>query len=181
MDMMAVGQSIFLVSAVAALSLPFGFVVLRVAQAWLVDQTLNLGQALLVAGGVIAVLFGTLTLWGSAWMLLPPAATSALTLGWWLFVRGHERAAARQYDSAEERRCLELLERDPRLGAAYERLAALYERQGRLDEALAVLRNLRELTGDRLLDRRIRALQVSVQQRLAPRAAAPIQPPASVE
>ncbi len=138
------GRTILMVSTVALLSLPLGFVILRIGNAWFVDQSLDTAEAVILVFAAVAVLGLIVLAWGTVWMVAPPLVGCVACAIFRLAVRKREQAARSSYDSAVEAKALAMLQRDPSAVVAYERLADLYESEGRLSEALAMLEQWRQ-------------------------------------
>ena len=153
----AFGPAAIIIATVALLSICFGFVLLRLIQAMLVDQTVDAAEAVILVLLVSAVMASVILSWGHLTMLIGPLVGSGLAVGWTTFLKLHERHGETRHISAKEEKAWSILERDPTATVAMEQLAAIMEQEGRDESLLGVLEMWqKQEPANRTLARKIR-------------------------
>lgn len=153
----AFGPAAIAVASVALASLIGGFVLMRLVNGYLVDQTVNAAEAALLLLLTAAVIGSVILNWGHPTMVIGPLLGTVTTVGWGLFLRKHDQRCEAAHMSAQEERAWKMLERDPSATVALEQLANIMEREGRFESLLGVLEQWQgQEPGNKTVQRRIR-------------------------
>lgn len=140
----AFGPAAICVASVALASLIGGFVLMRLVNSYLVDQTVNAAEAALLLLLLAAVIASVILSWGRVAMILGPLLGTIAVVGWGVFLQKHDARCEAAHVSAQEARAWAMLERDPRATVALEQLASIMEREGRDESLLGVLEQWRQ-------------------------------------
>jgi len=109
------------------------------------EKVLNAGELAVVVVLLVGVWGTMIATWGQPVSYVSLAALLAVGPLPLVARRELARQAQAWLGDEEIRKCRELLEFDPKNGAAYLRLAEIYERQGRYDEAIDALHTAMQL------------------------------------